>query len=407
MTHVIVGAGLAGARAAQELRDNGYDGPLVLLGAEGHLPYERPPLSKDYLQGHTARDDVFVHSSKWYAEHDIDVRTGAVVAAIDRHAAEVVLADGRTLGYTSLLLATGSTPRTLRVPGADLDGVLTLRTLDDSDRLRQVLQDASKIAVIGAGWIGLEVAAAARAAGLRVTVLEAGPAPLMAAVGPAIGEVFAALHRDHGVDLRVDAKVAEIAGKAGRVTGVRLDDGAVIDADAVVVGVGADPVTGLAEAAGLAVDNGIRVDEHLRTSDPHIYAAGDVANVDHPVLGHSLRVEHWATAQHSGPVAARAMLEPGAPSSVYDRLPYFFSDQYDLGMEYTGNVDPREPAELVVRGDLGRREFVAFWTVNGRVLAGMNVNIWDVADDIDRIVRRGTPLDPRHLTDPDIPLAEL
>ena len=406
MTYVIVGAGLAGARAAEALRDGGYEGPVVLLGAEQHRPYERPPLSKEYLQGSSERDEVFVHPADWYREHDVDLRLGATVTAIDRDASEVVLDDGGRVGYDALLLATGSSPRHLRVPGAELEDVHYLRYLDDSDHLKILLQRAGRIAVIGAGWIGLEVTAAARIADVEVAVLEAADAPLLAVLGPEIAEVFAGLHREHGVDLRTGVQVTEIVGKDGAVVGVRLGDGSLVEADAVVVGIGAAPNTGLAESAGLRVDDGVRVDEHLRSSDPRIYAAGDIASIHHPALGRQIRVEHWATAQNSGPVAAAAMIDENAAG--WDRLPYFFTDQYDLGMEYTGHVDPGdENVEVVVRGDLPGREFIAFWLKDGRLLAGMNVNIWDVTDDIERLIRAGTTLDTARLADPGVPLSDL
>lgn len=406
MTYVIVGAGLAGARAAEALRDGGHEGPVVLLGAEQHRPYERPPLSKEYLQGSSERDEVFVHPPDWYREHDIDLRLGATVTAIDRDACEVVLDDGDRVGYEALLLATGSSPRHLRVPGAELEDVHYLRYLDDSDRLKILLQRAGRIAVIGAGWIGLEVTAAARIADVEVTVLEAADAPLLGVLGPEIAEVFAGLHREHGVDLRTGVQVTEIVGKDGAVVGVRLGDGSLVEADAVVVGIGAAPNTELAERAGLRVDDGVRVDEHLRSSDPRIYAAGDIASIHHPALGRQIRVEHWATAQNSGPVAAAAMIDENATG--WDRLPYFFTDQYDLGMEYMGHVDPgEEDVEVVVRGDLASREFIAFWLRDGRLLAGMNVNIWDVTDDIERLIRAGAALDTARLADPEVPLSDL
>ncbi|HEY2190751.1 MAG TPA: FAD-dependent oxidoreductase [Actinomycetospora sp.] len=405
MSHVIVGAGLAGARTAEGLREAGYDGEVVLLGAEEHRPYDRPPLSKDYLQGATDQDGVFLQSAEWYGEHGVELRTGTAVAAIDRDAAEVVLADGERLGYERLVLATGSSARRLPVAGAELDGVLHLRTLDDSDRLRVAILSASRVAIIGGGWIGLEVAAAARTAGAEVTVLEAAGQPLEAALGPRIGAAFAELHREHGVDVRLGVHVEEIVGSGGTARGVRLADGGLVEADIVLVSVGAAPNIGLAEAAGLDLDDGVVVDESLRTSDPRIHAVGDIAAIWYPALGRRLRVEHWATAQNTGPVAARAVL--GESDATYDALPYFFTDQYDLGMEYTGFAGPGEADELVVRGDLERREFVAFWLREGRLLAGMNVNVWDVTEDIDRLVRAGGALDTRRLADPGVPLTEL
>jgi 3-phenylpropionate/trans-cinnamate dioxygenase ferredoxin reductase component len=403
-THVIVGASLAGARAAGALREEGFDGRIVLLGAEEHRPYERPPLSKAYLAGAADRDTVFVHPAEWYDERRIDLRLGVAATGLDRTAHEVVLADGSRLPYTKLLLTVGSSPRRLGVPGGDLDGVHYLRTLDDSDRLRTLVGSATRVAVIGAGWIGLEVAAVARAAGVEVTVLETAPLPLLRVLGPEIAQVFADLHREHGVDLRLGVEVAEIVDDGGRACGVRLADGSVVEADGVVVGIGVVPNTGLARAAGLEVDDGISVDRRLRTTDPDIYAAGDVANAFHPHFGRHLRVEHWANALNGGPAAARSML---GSDHEYGRLPYFFTDQYDLGMEYTGHAAPDGYDQVVVRGDLDTREFVAFWLAGGQVQAGMNVNVWDVTEDIGRLIRSREVVDRARLADPAVPLAEL
>ncbi|WP_395372411.1 NAD(P)/FAD-dependent oxidoreductase [Streptomyces tubercidicus] len=401
---LIAGAGLAGAKAAEALRAEGFDGPLVLLGDERERPYERPPLSKGYLLGTSEKEKVYVHPPQWYAEHDVDLRLGRTVSAVDPAAHEVTLADGSRLGYAKLLLATGSTPRRLPVPGADLDGVHYLRRLADSERLQEVNRSASRIVVIGAGWIGLETAAAARTAGVEVTVLEAAPLPLLRVLGPEVARIFATLHTDHGVELRGGAQVAEITGTNGAVDGVRLADGSLIGADAVIVGVGITPNTEPAAAAGLKVDNGIVVDERLRSSHPDIFAAGDVANAYHPLLGRHLRVEHWANALHQPKTAAQAMLDQDVR---YDRLPYFFTDQYDLGMEYTGYVEPEGYDRVVFRGDTDAREFIAFWLSGGRVLAGMNVNVWDVVEPIRALVTSGQAVDPERLADPDVPLTEL
>ncbi|WP_329312136.1 FAD-dependent oxidoreductase [Streptomyces sp. NBC_01278] len=401
---VIVGASLAGAKAAQTLREEGFDGPVVLLGEENERPYERPPLSKGYLLGKDERDTVYVHPPHWYAEHDVDLRLGATVTAVDPAGHEGTLADGSRIGYEKLLLTTGSSPRRLTVPGADLDGVLYLRRLADSDRLKESFESASRIVVIGAGWIGLETAAAARAAGVEATVLEMAELPLLRVLGREVAQVFADLHTDHGVDLRFGVQVAEITGAAGRANGVLLADGSRIDADAVIVGVGITPNTQLADAAGLEVDNGIRVDAHLRTSHPDIYAAGDVANAFHPLLGKHIRVEHWANAVNQPHVAAKAML---GQNVAYDRVPYFFTDQYDLGMEYTGYVEPGGYDQVVFRGRRDTREFIAFWLSDGRVLAGMNVNVWDVTDPIRALVTSGQAVDAKELADVDVPLTQL
>ncbi|MFJ9407503.1 NAD(P)/FAD-dependent oxidoreductase [Streptomyces sp. NPDC101393] len=401
---VIVGAGLAGAKAAQTLREEGFDGPIALLGEENERPYERPPLSKGYLMGKDERETVYVHPSPWYAENDVDLRLGTAVTAIDPAAHEVSLADGSRVGYAKLLLTTGSSPRRLPVPGADLDGVLTLRRLADSDRIKEAFGSASRVVVIGAGWIGLETAAAAREAGLEVTVLEAAELPLLRVLGREVSQIFAGLHTDHGVELRCGVQVAEITGADGRANGVLLADGSRVDADAVIVGVGITPNSGLAEAAGLEVGNGIRVDAHLRSSHPDIYAAGDVAHAFHPLLGKHIRVEHWANALNQPKTAAKSML---GQDVAYDRVPYFFTDQYDLGMEYTGYVEPDAYDQVVFRGRTDTREFIAFWLADGRVQAGMNVNVWDVTDPIRDLVTSGQAVDANELADTDVPLTDL
>jgi 3-phenylpropionate/trans-cinnamate dioxygenase ferredoxin reductase component len=402
---VIVGASLAGAKAAEALRAEGYAGPVVLIGAEADLPYERPPLSKDYLQGKSPREDIFVHPEAWYRENDVELRLGVAVTEIDRVAHRVTIADGNSQPYAKLLLTTGSSPRRLPLPGADLDGVMYLRTVGDSERIKSALESASRVAVIGAGWIGLETAAAARIAGAAVTVLEAAELPLLRVLGPETAQVFADLHRDHGVDLRLGIGVAEITRAAGRATGVRLTDGSRVDADLIIVGVGIAPNTQLADTAGLEVSDGLVVGPDLRTSDPDVYGAGDVASAFHPLLGKHIRVEHWANAVNQPQAAARSML--GQPVS-YDRVPYFYTDQYDLGMEYSGYVEPGGYAQVVFRNETAGREFIAFWIDSaGRVLAGMNVNIWDVNDAIEALVRSGRPVDPELLRDPTVDLAGL
>ena len=401
-TYVIAGASLAGAKAAETLRAEGFDGPLILIGAESERPYERPPLSKGYLLGEAQRETIYVHPSQWYADHDVNLRLGVTVTGIDPGAHQVSLADGSRVGYSKLLLTTGSSPRRLAVPGAGLDGVFYLRSVGDSDRIKAAFTAASRVAVIGAGWIGLETAAAARAAGAEVTVLEAAELPLLRVLGREVAQVFAGLHREHGVDLRCGVQISEITGSNGQATGVRLADGRHVEADTVIIGVGITPNSQLAAEAGLTIDNGILVDAQLRSSDPDIHAAGDVANAFHPLLGKHIRVEHWANALHQPQAAAKAML---GQDVAYDRVPYFFTDQYDLGMEYSGYVEPDGYDEVIFRGDTGRREFVAFWLgPAGRILAGMNVNIWDASDAIQALVRAGQPADKNALRDPHTPL---
>jgi 3-phenylpropionate/trans-cinnamate dioxygenase ferredoxin reductase component len=402
-TYLILGASLAGAKAAQTLRKDGFDGPLVLLGDERERPYIRPPLSKEYLMGQTLRDKIYVHPETWYADQDVDLRLGTTATAIDPAAHEVTLADGERIGYAKLLLTTGSRPRRLSVPGADLDEVLYLRRVADSDRLKDTFATASRVAVIGAGWIGLEATAAGRAADVDVTVLENAELPLLRVLGHEAAAVFANLHRDHGVDLRLGVQVAEITGKNGKVSGVRLADGSHVEADAVIVGVGVIPNTALAQEAGLEVDNGIRVDARLQSSDPDIYAAGDVANAFHPVLGKNIRVEHWANARYQPVTAAKAML---GQDVSYDRVPYFYTDQYDLRMDYFGYVEPGEHDDVVFRGDLEARNFVAFWMAGDKVLAGMHVNRVDLTRHVRKLVESGGKVDKRGLADPDVPLEE-
>ena len=403
-TFVIVGAGLAGAKAAEALRVEGFSGKVVLIGDEDDRPYDRPPLSKGYLLGKSEREEIYIHSLVWYAEHDIDLRVGTPIVEIDRAAHVVRTQQGDKLGYDKLLLTTGSSPRHLGVPGADLGGVHYLRRVADSEALRAAFDSAQRVVIIGAGWIGLETASAARAAGCHVTLIERSELPLVGVLGAEVAATYAALHRGHGVDLRLEAGVAEIVGAANKATGVRLADGSVVQADAVVVGVGITPNTELAEAAGLPVDNGIVVDEHLATTDPDVFAAGDVANAYYPLLGTHLRLEHWSAALNQGPVAAANMM---GTTISYDKVPYFFSDQYDSGMEYSGYVPHDGYDEVVFRGDTASGKFIAFWLKDRKVLAGMNVNTWDVTDDIETLVRSDAKPDPAKLADPEVPLADL
>ncbi|MEO6413088.1 MAG: FAD-dependent oxidoreductase [Pedococcus sp.] len=400
-TFVVIGGGLAGAKTAEALRERGFEGRIVLFAAEPHLPYERPPLSKDYLKTGEKLEDVFVHDEDWYAAHDVEVRTGTTVAGVDRDAKEVVTDSGERTAFDRLVLATGSSPRRLSIPGADLDGVLSLRTIEDSQAIRAVLVPGRRVVFVGGGWIGLEVASAAREAGAEVTVLESLDLPLVRVLGPQIAQVFADLHREHGVDLRTGVTVEALEGDTA-VTGVRLADGTVLPADAVVVGIGAAPNVGLAQAAGVDVDNGVTADAVGRTSDPDVFAVGDVANVEHPFLGQRIRVEHWANALNQPQLVAAAMLDQEGPEA---ELPYFFTDQYDLGMEYHGLGGPDD--EVVVRGDLAAREFVAFWLRDGRVTAGMNVNVWDVGDQIKALIRSSSAVDTGKLADPGVPLETL
>ncbi|GAA2984956.1 NAD(P)/FAD-dependent oxidoreductase [Streptomyces fulvorobeus] len=412
-TFVIVGGGLAGAKAAETLRAEGFSGRVILIGDERDHPYERPPLSKGYLAGKEERDSVFAHETAWYAGADVELHLGQPVTAIDREARSVRLGDNTVIHYDRLLLATGAEPRRLDIPGTDLVGVHHLRRLAHADRLRNVLaalgRDNGHLVIAGAGWIGLEVASAARGYGAEVTVVEPEQSPLHQVIGPEVGQIFTDLHREHGVRFHFGARLTEIVGQDGLVLAARTDDGEEHPAHDVLAAIGAAPRSALADAAGLAMADrahggGIAVDASLRTSDPHIFAAGDVAAVLHPLLGTRLRVEHWANALNSGPAAARAML---GQEVAYDRVPYFFSDQYDLGLEYSGWAPPGSYDQVVIRGDAGKREFIAFWLKDRKVLAGMNVNVWDVTEHIQRLVRSGRRIDPHALGDPSVPLETL
>ena len=397
-TFAIVGAGLAGAKAAEGLRSEGFDGRVVLIGAEPERPYERPPLSKDYLRGESDRDQPHVHEGSFYDENAIELMVDRRVVALDDAAHTLSLEDGERIAYDRVLLATGSRPRRLDVPGADLDGVHYLRTLADADRMRAALSEVGHVVVVGAGWIGCEVASSARRLGAEVTMVEPGPVPLATALGHRVGRIYLELHEDHGVRVRTATGVEAFEGD-DRVTGVRTTDGRSIPCDAVVVGIGAVPRVELARAAGIATAQGVLVDASLRTSSPDVFAAGDIAEAQHPLYGRHVRVEHWANALNQGPAAARSML--GKPVS-YDRVPYFYSDQHDLGMEYSGLADGAD--EVVFRGDPAGREFIAFWLRGRSVAAAMNANVWDVTDTLQGLIRSGVRVEAARLGDPDVPL---
>ena len=403
-TFVIIGASLAGAKAAEALRESGFAGRIVLVGEETERPYERPPLSKGYLHGKDPRDGAFVHEAKWYDDHNVELRLGLRATAIDPSDRIVTLADGESLHYDKLLLTTGSRARHISVPGADLEDVRYLRTIGEADLLLERLRAGGHVVIVGAGWIGLETAAAAHEHGANVSVIESDSLPLRRVLGDEVATIFADLHRKNGVTFHFGSGVAEFRAEGGKLKTVVLTDGTELPADLVIVGIGIEPATELATAAGLAVDNGIVTDAGLRTSDPDIFAAGDVANFRNPLLGKQIRVEHWSNALNGGTAAAKAML---GEDVVYDRVPYFFSDQYDLGMEYAGWVEPGGYDQVVFRGEPGS-EFVAFWVQDARVLAGMNVNVWDVQDDIQNLVRAGyagQPVDLTKLADPNVPLS--
>lgn len=397
---VLVGGGLAAAKAAETVREKGYDGRLTIVTDELHRPYERPPLTKKVLVGDAEPDSVFVHDRSFYADHDIELVTGDAVTALDRDGGHVSLASGATVAFDRLLLATGAEPRRLQLGEHDLAGIRTMRTLDDSRQLQDDLRAAGHVTVIGAGWIGCEVAAAARALGTDVTLVDPLETPLQRVLGTEVGQVFADLHRDNGVDVRLGTSVSRADG-SGRVERVTLEDGTDLPTDLIVVGVGVAPRTDLADVAGLDVDDGVLTDATLVTNDPRIFAAGDVANAWHPHYERHLRVEHWANALNQGKTVGANLLGKG---EAYDRLPYFFSDQYDLGLEYVGHAN--EGDEVVIRGDLETREFIAFWLAAGRVTAAMNVNVWDVVDDLKELITRRVAIDAARLADPDATLVD-
>lgn len=396
---LIIGAGLAGARAAETLRGEGFDGRVVLVGDEAELPYERPPLSKAVLRGEEPEEKARLHDQAFYADRAIELRTGAAVTHLDA-TARVATIDGRErLSFDAALLATGAAPRPLAVPGADLTGVHYLRTLADVRRLRPAL--SGRVAVVGAGWIGTEVAASARALGAEVILLDPNPLPLQGVLGPELGAVFRDLHSEHGVDLRLGTGVIGLHGRE-RVEAVETDRGERIEVDGVVVGIGVKPRVQLAERAGLAVDGGVITDEFLRTSAPSVYAAGDVAAAYHPSYGTRIRVEHWSAALNQGPVAARNM---AGGLDAYTRLPYFFSDQYDMGMEYVGWA--RRWDEVVFRGDVDGRKFIAFYLSGARVVAAMAVNTWDVIEPLRRLIESRSAVGAAVLADESVTLDTL
>ncbi len=399
-TFVILGAGLAGAVAAEALREHGFEGRLILIGDEPERPYERPPLSKEYLRGES-EEEPFVHPEELYDEKAIELWTSTPVRGLDAGARQLALDDGRTLGYDRLLIATGAEPRRLEVPGADLEGIHYLRTVGDSRAIAERIERKEPLVVVGSGWIGSEIAASARQKGCEVTVLEMGSLPLERVLGPELGRVYLDIHRGHGVEFIPETTVERFEG-SGSVERILTRDGASIETGFVVVGIGVAPRTAVAESAGIPLENGILVDERLQTSLEGVFAAGDVANAQHAFYGRHLRVEHWANARYQGELAARTML--GA-DGVNDEIPYFFSDQYDAGMEYGGYAT--EWDQVVFRGDPADGEFIAFWLDSGRLVAGMNVNVWDVNEPIRELISSRRPMNPKALADPDTPIEQI
>jgi 3-phenylpropionate/trans-cinnamate dioxygenase ferredoxin reductase subunit len=398
---IIVGASLCGAKAAEVLREEGFDGKILLIGAEHVRPYERPPLSKTYLRRESTFDDAAVHDAEYYDAHDIELRTATTVTRLDPMASAVELTSGERIRYDRLLLATGAAPRQLSVPGSDLEGILYLRTVENSDAIHDAVTSSVPVVVIGAGWIGSEVAASARELGAEVTLIDVASVPLERVMGAEVGGVYRDLHAAHGVQLRLGVGIESIGGTKV-VEEVRLSDGSAVPAGVVVVGVGVAPRTDLAEQCGIQVENGVMTDEYLATTAPGVYAAGDVANAFHPLYDRRIRLEHWSAALNQGPAAARNML---GKATAYDRTPYFYSDQYELGMEYRGWAP--EFDEVVFRGDPASGEFLSFWLHRGRAVAAMNANVWDQSEAIDALVRACPTVEPARLADPDVELAAI
>lgn len=398
---VIIGGGLTGATAAQTLRDEGYEGTITIVADEAQIPYQRPPLSKGFLAGKEGEDALLPLPASWYPEKNVTVLTGTSATAIDPATHTITLTDGTALAYDKALIATGAAPRHIPFTGVELAGVHTFRTWADALALKELLSGGGKnLVMIGSGWIGMEIAATARELGNEVTLLGLEEVPLSVAIGNTLGAVFQKRHEEAGVKFVLPASAAEIRGSNGHVSEVLTTTGQRLLADVVIVAVGVAPNTALASDAGLAINNGIEVSASLQTSDSDIFAAGDVANALHPVTGQYARSEHWANAIASGKVAAKSML--GLPAALAD-IPYFYTDQFDLGMEYSGYAALTKDAEIVVRGSLESREFVAFWVLGGRVVAGMNVNVWDVQDAIKELISSRRIVDTQALADPQTP----
>ncbi|NIK60878.1 NAD(P)/FAD-dependent oxidoreductase [Kribbella shirazensis] len=406
---VIVGASLAGATAAETLRKDGWSGGIVLIGSEQSLPYERPPLSKDVLLGKAETGSAQLHDQQWYDDNTIELRLGTTVTAIDPAVHTVTLDDGSQVQYAKLLIATGSRVRHLDVPGAELDGVRYLRTAEESQALTDAYAAKPRVVVVGAGWIGLEAASAARERGCEVTVVEPQSTALAAVLGEEIGELFAEFHRQHGVQFRFGTGVEGFEGD-GKVTGVRVSGGEVLPADLVIVGVGVRPNTELAEEAGIEVatpenGSGIVTGPDLQTSAADVYAAGDVVRWEHPLFGRPVRVEHWQNAKDTGVSAAKAML---GQDVAHDAIPFFFTDQFDLGMEYAGDIPRGTSYQVVLRGDPKSGAYVAFWLDDDRhVLAGMHVNTWGAIDAVRDLIRSGKQVDPARLADTSVELSDV
>ena len=400
-TFVIVGGGLAGGGAAATLREEGFDGKVVLIGEERQPPYERPPLSKEYLRGESAFEGALVRSPDFYDENGVETRFGVRATRVDAAEKVLELDDGERVAYDRLLITTGSRNRRLPVAGQDLEGIYSLRTVADSDRIRAEIAPGRKAVVVGMGFIGSEVAASLRQTGVEVVVVDRNEVPLRRVLGEEVGRVIAGIHRDHGTTMIFEDRVAAFEGE-GRVERVTTERGRSIECDFVVVGLGVEPVTELVAGTGVEIDNGIVVDEYLRTGVEGIYAAGDVANHYHPVFGRRIRVEHWRNALEQGPAAARNMMGRDEP---YEEVPWFWSDQYEHNLQYAGFHT--EWDELVVRGSMEERNFVAFYRKEERVLAAVAVNRGKDLRRSISLIRDQETIDAARLCDLDVDLRTL
>ena len=400
-SYVIVGAGIAGGTAAETLRKQGFDDEVHLVGAEPHRPYDRPPLSKEFLSGAKEEEKLFFKTEDFYAEQSIELHLGTEAKALDASSKTLILANGASLRYDKLLLATGSRVKTLPIPGSDLEGVHYLRTIDDSRAIAQAMNGASRAVIVGAGFIGSEVAAVCKTAGLEVIVLEIQPQPMAHILGEEMGAIYANLHTSRGIDLRLREGISEIRGNT-RAEQVVTDQGNSIDCDFVVIGVGISPDTSIAESAGLGVDSGVLVNEFCQTSHPDIYAAGDVTNWYHPGLGHRLRVEHWDNALNQGAAAAKSMLAAPEP---YSPTLYFWSDQYDLNIQYLGHAT--EWDKIAVRGDPAEEKFTAFYLKDGSIHGALVVNNFRDIRPTRTLIGQKTPVDASSLSDESTNLKQL
>jgi 3-phenylpropionate/trans-cinnamate dioxygenase ferredoxin reductase subunit len=398
---VIVGASLAGATAAATLREEGFDGDVILIGSEASFPYERPPLSKTFLRGESTMQEAMVRPEAFYADNRIETRLGSTVVAVDAGGKTLTVAGGDAVSYDSLLIATGSRNRRFPIPGIDLDGVLDLRTLEDAARIRAQMVPGRRVVLAGMGFIGSEVAASLRQRGLEVHVVAGGKAPLDRVLGVDVGHVIEGIHRDHGVEMTFDDQVASFEGD-GRVRTVKTASGRSLDCDFVVLGLGVEPVTGFLDGSGIDVDDGVLVDERCRASADGVFAAGDVANHYHPVFDRRIRTEHWNNARQQGRAAALNMMGRETP---YDEIHWFWSDQYEHTIQYAGYH--REWDDLVIRGSLESRNFAAFYLLGGRVLAVVSVDRPADVQDSMALIRAGGRADAATLRDEGVELASL